>query len=465
MCGGRGPTDPSLKKLRNSLLFINIVSLTVVIVVSMSIVYVAILHSVQSEIDERLRAIPPGVAENVRLWHGFKDSTVSMTPESTAFPLGGAILIEGSITVEDGVRIPVDYDRSFVANIMPDGQITVFSLIEMSDMDFFSAVQSALTIEESRHAKYNIYGRSSPLHIKGESWNYKVITSMQSTSDFAEYQTSIVFINTEEELGRLRALGFALFVICAGSIMVILLFGYFFANRAMVPVQASMDRQRRFVADASHELKTPITVISMNAEAARGSTNGEEIANNLSNIEVETTRMDGLVRDLISLAREEEIKPKVSQFDLVEALEEETGRVETVLFEKEIDFVCQKPDVPVLVHTDREKLKTVISILLDNAVKYTPTGGYVKAIIIPGTGKTHSQVIIENAGPYMPPEDLSKIFERFYRADKSRNSDTGGHGMGLSIAKEITRGLGKQLKAESAPHVDGGAINRFTVIL
>ena len=460
--GVRGPTDPSLKKLRNRLLLINIVSLTIVVVLSMSVVYLAIFRSVQNDIDERLRAIPPGVSENVRLWHGIRDATITPIPSSTAFPIGGGLVVEG-IIVDNGIRVPVDYDKSFVANVMPDGQITVFSLIELDDNEFMHAVQTAIAMDND-WSKVRAIG-AAPLFIKGESWNFKVVKSMTVPVEIAEYQTSIVFLNTEEELKGLRAMGLSLFVICAISILVILLLSYFFANRAITPVQASMDRQRRFVADASHELKTPITVISMNAEAAKGSTSGEEIANNLMNIETETTRMDGLVRDLISLAREEEIKPVISAFDIAEALEEETGRVETVLFEKGINFTFQKPDTPVIVHTDRVKLRTIISIFLDNAVKYTESGGRVKAIVIPGAGKTHPQIVIENTGVFIPYEDLLHVFDRFYRADKSRNSDTGGHGMGLAIAKEIAGGLGKQLKAESSPHVDGGAINRFTIIL
>lgn len=463
--GGKSTLDPSLRKLRNRLLSINIISLTVVVLASMSIVYFSMLRSVQNEIEERLRGIPPGVAENVRLWHGFRDSTISLTQDNTAFAFGGGIIVGGVILVEDAGRFPVDYDKSFVANVLPDGQVTVFSLIEMSDLEYTNAIQTALAMEERRGTYRDFGGGSPPLFINGESWSYRIVTTLQGASDLAEYQTSIVFLNIEEETSRLRALGISLMSICSGWILIILLLGYYFANRAIAPVQASMDRQRRFVADASHELKTPITVIAMNAEAARGSKDNDEITNNLNNIEVETSRMGVLVHDLILLAREEEIKPMPSQFNLIETLEEETRRIETVLFEKGIELVFQKPDVPVSVYTDREKLKAIISILLDNAVKYTKDGGYVKAIVVPGSGKTHARIVIENLGAYIPREDLPHIFDRFYRGDKSRNSSTGGHGMGLAIAKEITKRLGIQLKAESLPLEDGTATNKFTIIL
>jgi signal transduction histidine kinase len=190
-----------------------------------------------------------------------------------------------------------------------------------------------------------------------------------------------------------------------------------------------------------------------------------ELADNLSNIEAETVRMDGLVRHLLTLAREEETKPKASSFDLSTVVEEETGRVEAILFEKDVEFTFQSPYVPVPVHTDPEKLKTAVSILLDNAVKYTPNGGWVHVSLTAASGKMRTQIAVENTGAYLPPEDLARIFDRFYRADKSHNSSTGGHGIGLSIAKETVQSLGGYIRATSTPLADGGAVNKFIITL
>jgi signal transduction histidine kinase len=415
----------------------------------MSGIYLATYNRIQNEIEERLHAIPAGVAENIMLWHEIRNSTVALGPEGTIVSVDGGVIVGG------GVNFPVDYDKSFVANVLADGQIKIFSLIEMSDREYFAAVQTALSGPPVQ----------GPLLIRGQSWNYNVITNATELSATEGYQTSVVFLNTEEEGVRLRGLAFSLVIIGLSAIAVILLLSYFFVSRAMAPVQASMNRQRRFVADASHELKTPLTVIAMNAEAAKGTLDAGELAYNLSNIEAETARMDGLVRHLLTLAREEETKPVAASFDLAGMVEEETGRVEAILFEKGIGFSFQRPEIPVLVCTDPGKLKTAIGILLDNAVKYTPDGGQVRVILSLASGKTRTQIAVENTGAYLPPEDLSRIFDRFYRADKSHNSSTGGHGIGLSIAKETVQSLGGRIRAESRPLADGGAVNNFIISL
>jgi signal transduction histidine kinase len=458
-CCGKEPSDPALKKLRNRLLFINILSLAIVVSMSMLIVYFATFTRVQNEIEERLREIPPGVAENIRLWHGIQDVTNSLGQGD------GVISVDGGVIVGGGVKFPVDYDKSFVANVFSDGQITVFSLIEMSDWEYFEAVQMALAGIHKQKSFFTADNMHAPLLIRGETWNYKVITSISDDSDLEEYQTSVVFLNTEEENARLGGLALSLLIIGLSAVAVILFISYFVANRAMAPVQTSMDRQRRFVADASHELKTPLAVISMNAEAAKGSDDSEEIAGNLANIETEAMRMDGLVRNLLSLAKEEETKPVAISFDLSACVEEETGRVEAILFEKGIDFAFQKPGTPIIVKSDPKKLKTAIAVLLENAVKYTPSGGHVKVNTIPASVKTRPQIIVENTGAYLSSEDLSRIFDRFYRADKSHNSNTGGHGIGLAIAKETIHGLGGQIGATSTPRSGGGAINRFIIAI
>ncbi|GHU63703.1 histidine kinase [Clostridia bacterium] len=417
------------------------------------IVYLTTYNRVQNEIEKRLREIPAGVSENIRLWQGIQDI-------SDVFGLGSEIVsADGGVIVGGSVDFPIDYSKTFVANISPKGQITVFSLIEMSDREYFGAVQLALAGGNAR----------GPLLIRGESWHYKVgTTTLMETSGVEEYQTSVVFLNTDEESGRLKGLALSLLIIGLSAIAVILYLSYFLANRAMVPVQANMDRQRRFVADASHELKTPLAVITMNGEAAKGTTDIREITENMANIEAAATRMDSLVRNLLTLAREEETKPVVSAFDLSAVMEEEAGRVEAILFEKDIRFVFEKPEAPLIVKTDREKLKMAVDILFDNAVKYTPAGGFVSVIIRPAAGKAKPQIIVKNTGAYLSLEDRSRIFDRFYRADKSRNSGTGGHGghgIGLAIAKETIHGLGGQIRAESVLIEDGTAVNQFIISL
>lgn len=235
-------------------------------------------------------------------------------------------------------------------------------------------------------------------------------------------------------------------------------------------------RQRRFVADASHELKTPIAVIAANAEAAKGALiqepaqageDGEHVtAHWVENIADEAARMSGLVNNLLALAKAEEQKPELTSFDLVSAVCEEADRVEAFLFEKNVVFDFElrgAQDGTLKVRSDRAKVQAALSVLLENAVKYTPEGGRV-AVTVASVSR-RAFVSVANTGAYLPPADLAHIFDRFYRADRSRGSETGGHGIGLSLAKEIVKALGGELTAASAPRAQGGAVNTFTLFL
>jgi signal transduction histidine kinase len=236
----------------------------------------------------------------------------------------------------------------------------------------------------------------------------------------------------------------------------------FVSNRAIRPVEESMARQRRFVADASHELKTPIAVIAANAEAASGAADEKERSVWIENITDETNRMNELVDSLLSLAKAEEKPTDLVSFDLSLAVSEETDSIEAFFFEKDIELDIKRsaPESgPLEIVSDKAKVQAIISVLLENALKYTPFGGRVQVSVSKGS------VSVSNTGEYMPPEVLGHLFDRFYRADLSRNSETGGHGIGLSIAKEIATALGAELKVASALQEDGGAVNTFTLSL
>jgi len=317
---------------------------------------------------------------------------------------------------------------------------------------------------------------------------------------FSPYRYSIVFIDVEDTNRGLGALAASLFVIGVAAVGVILLISLLVANRAIRPVEESIARQRRFVADASHELKTPIAVIAANAEAAADgyrnmdveATSGAEsaivsadgdkdaaaadpqLARWIGNIADEANRMNTLVESLLALARAEEKKADRAPFDLVSAVCEESDRVEVFLFEKGVGFGFEQQtpkDEPLIVVSDRTKVRAILSILFENAVKYTPDGGRVTVTV----GKTYKNgsaknparpfVSVSNTGAYISQDDIAHIFDRFYRADPSRSSETGGHGIGLSIAKEIAGSVAGDLTAMSAPCADGGATNTFTLFL
>ncbi|MDR1795907.1 MAG: hypothetical protein LBR44_00440 [Clostridiales Family XIII bacterium] len=434
-----------LKKLRNKLLLVNLVALTIVITAAFSVIYLTTYTRVQADIDGRLRAIPPGVMENLLLSE--REAAVG----SGERPAGG----QDSVVVDMNGRqfvisgepsIPVDYAKSFVANIYEDGQVAVFSRLNMEQSEYEDALLATTVKGEG----------TGEVRLSGRVWKYSITSGSGRGPE--TYDQSIVFLDVDEQTQELRSLAVSLFVIGACAIAAVFFVGFLLANRAIAPVEQGIARQRRFVADASHELKTPLAVIAMNAEAARCS---DEPGEWIGNIEAETGRMGRLIESLMNLARSEDAKIERKGFDLVRAAEEEAERVETVLFEKGIAFEVDKPSGQIGIHSDRAELMQALSVLLDNAVKYTSPGGRVTVRIAKADDGKQAFVSVSNTGDFIAPPDMAHIFERFYRADKSRNSGTGGHGIGLSIAKTIMDRLGGGIEAASDPTPDGRAVNTF----
>jgi signal transduction histidine kinase len=232
-----------------------------------------------------------------------------------------------------------------------------------------------------------------------------------------------------------------------------------FSGRALRPAEESLIRQRQFVADASHELKTPLAIIDANAEAALGERIAPGARTWIERIGEESGRMRGLIDDLLLLARSDDpgdMSMEKLPVDLSVAAEREISRVEAVLFERGIGLEFKAPTDGVTVNADPVRLRQILLILLDNAMKYTDEGGRVT--VETGKERKHGYIRISNTGGGIPAEDIPHIFDRFYRADKARNSKSGGYGLGLSIAKAIAERAGGAVSADSS-----AGLTTFTV--
>jgi two-component system OmpR family sensor kinase len=216
-------------------------------------------------------------------------------------------------------------------------------------------------------------------------------------------------------------------------------------NQTLERLEALLASQQRFLTDVSHELRTPLTVIKGNVDLMRRMKTVDE--ESLSSIEQEADRMKRLVEDLLTLAKAESgtltLRMQTVELDtlLLEVVKEMSvlagGRVKMKV--TEIDQI--------LVNGDRDRLKQVLINLIANAVQYTPAGGN----IFLGLSKVgqHARLIVRDTGPGIPAEDLPHIFERFYRAEKSRTRGKGGFGLGLSIANWIVDNHGGYIEVSS----------------
>ena len=265
------------------------------------------------------------------------------------------------------------------------------------------------------------------------------------------FEEKIAFVDISMEQSTLKSLLLNSLQIALVSLVLLLLLSIALARWAVRPVENSLRQQHQFLSDASHELKTPLTVILSNVsllqeELGDGTENQRRW---LDNVDSESRRMKTLVDEMLTLARSE--NPNRPALPHAEVNLSDAVTDESLLFEPTA-FEAGKPlqeDIAegVFVSGSTEQLKQVLSILLDNAVKYGSDGEEI-LVALRREGKK-ALLSVRNAAPDIPPDKLAHLFDRFYRADDSRG-ETSGFGLGLSIAASIVREHGGTLRAESA---------------
>ena len=205
----------------------------------------------------------------------------------------------------------------------------------------------------------------------------------------------------------------------------------FLAKKIVAPLEESYQKQRQFISDAGHELKTPVSIVSANAELL-----SRELGDNqwLQNIQYENERMGMLVSQLLELARTENVTPQKEHIDLSRLVAGEALPFESVAFEKGL-VLNSHITSGIIVEGNGAQLKQLTSILLDNAIRHSKPDGEICLTLTRNHGFTELSVI--NRGDAIPPEHRDRIFERFYRVDTARNGEDKHYGLGLAIAKAI----------------------------
>ena len=259
---------------------------------------------------------------------------------------------------------------------------------------------------------------------------------------------------------------FVLALVGGGALVLAAVGGLYMSRRAMRPVKDAFERQRAFIADASHELKTPLTLIRADAEVLSRGAKDSDDAELFDDLLGETDRMSALLSDLLTLARLDAGKLAVARetFNLAAVVSETSERF-AARAEAEGKRLEVRIDDPrsgkLLALGDAERAAQILAALLDNALRFTPPGGLV-AVEGREAEKGRVEAAVADTGPGVPPEDLTRVFDRFYRAEESRARGPagGGTGLGLAIARDLARAQSGDLSAENTP--DGA---RFTLTI
>lgn len=262
--------------------------------------------------------------------------------------------------------------------------------------------------------------------------------------------TRIYFLDYSME----KALSLRLFWICLFIGLIGILFIFilvFFLSRWMIlPVQTAFEKQKQFIADASHELKTPLTIITTNAEVLSAS-----LQNNkwLNHILAQTNRMSTLIRELLELARLDSGRESQDflEFNMSTAVKNTALSFESMAYEYGKTYEINIMD-NILLAGNENGIKQLTTILLDNAFKYSDDRGKISISLSQHGDK--KILTIENTGKGIAKEEQTRIFERFYRSDSSRSRESGGYGLGLSIASSIvqTHRGNIQVKSDEQSH-------------
>ena len=254
-----------------------------------------------------------------------------------------------------------------------------------------------------------------------------------------------------------RTLAATLAVVEVAALVVFFVISLFFSRWALRPVARAWTQQRRFVADASHDLKTPLTVILANTSIALEHPERSVASQSqwLESTQHEAEAMQGLVGDLLTLAKMDEeeaaaqsgaARPALEEVDLSDVIEGEVLQFESVAFERGVKLGSQvEPGIKL--RGNEQRLRRLAGTLIDNACKYVDDGGAVD-VALSRAGK-QAKLEVRNTGAPISPEDLPHVFDRFYRADKARTGGAGGHGLGLAIARAIAEEHGGTLTVAS----------------
>ncbi len=317
--------------------------------------------------------------------------------------------------------------RFFSVQLDGDGQVLQTDTRQIAAVDEEEAALYARTVADS--------GRTAGFW---DDYRYLVVADAGNTR--------VIFLDCSRGLSSFRTTLLASLALSLAGLLAVLVLLLVLSKRIVRPMAESYEKQKRFITDAGHELKTPMTIISADADLAE-----MECGENqwISDIRRQAQRLTGLTNDLIYLSRMEEEQPKLQliDFPLSDVAEEMAQSFQALAKSQGKEFSLHIQPM-ISFHGDEKAIRQLFSILLDNALKYSPAGGYLD-LGLEKQGRTLVLTVSNTSVQPIEQDKLPHLFDRFYRADQSRNSQTGGYGLGLSVARSIVSAHKGKIRAES----------------
>lgn len=419
-----------INQLRKKFIFSAMLSVFLTLMCIISSIYALTWYQMEKRTDALLEfviTLPDGFSE--RTDPSFRPENNEMSddlggPQGTPemFPSGSDIHDNSSPIWDynpfNKVRIDAETPfrtRYYIVHFDNDGNCTgVF-------LDKIASVSESVAISYGT----KVYAGSG---VMGRIGIYKYLKTSSSNG------TDCTFLDISEDLDNLKRVMYSSLIVATISFLALFFLIWIISGRVIRPFEQNMELQKRFITDAGHELKTPLAIISANTEVVEMTAGKSEWT---SNIHSQISRMTELIQRLLVLARMEEgnLKNHFSDFSLTEAV---IQSAEPFITLAQTQGKTMSVDVPekLSFHGDERSIRELISILCDNAVKYCDDNGSI-SLSIQNMGKKN-RISVVNTFVNADKSDSEKWFGRFYRDDLSRSRDTGGFGIGLSIAKAIT---------------------------
>jgi signal transduction histidine kinase len=450
-------------RLRNRFLALSMVLTSLIIIAAFAVVYVATSASTHAQNQRDLQALA--------------DVTISMwvpvsSEDSSSFRLEQAQETTGAIAVHDEngdiltltrTEAAIVPTSAFAVTVDGSGNIRVIdSLLDLPQEAYKQAVAQAW--ENPDGTMLDVFGRQWLYAIAPVGDFIAADTADEVTVTVtASGYSRIRFLDVTESQTALRNLLLTLIAVGLVALAAVFAVSLLFANRSIKPIAYAWEQQRRFVADASHELKTPLAIITANSDVLLANQE-QTIASQrewLDYLRIGTNRMGSLIDELLTFARIEDADAArpAEPVDLSMVAQTTLQSLRAVMEARRLQVTADiEPDLTRALELGLAD--KVFFALLENAAEYADEGGRVEVALRSTEGpKGGVLFVVENSGPSIAETDLPHIFERFYRADSTRHGDGHSFGLGLSIAQEAVRRLGGEISVQS----NAGEPTRFIV--